>query len=70
MRSPTIAAPAMRGIARSQQTTGVTQSFNIDCIIRCGAQIIRCASQCIPNPLNPGCISCLGSSWNTCKNCF
>ncbi|MCW7544405.1 hypothetical protein N7I30_11405 [Aurantimonas litoralis] len=70
MRSPMQSAPVMRGATFVTDSGGVGQSFSWSCLLKCGSKLIRCAPQCIPNPLNPGCISCLGSSFNTCKNCF
>jgi hypothetical protein len=67
MNSPIQASPVLRGHARAYQSGALEQSCNI---FKCGAKVITCASQCFPNPLNPGCISCLGSAWNECKSCF
>ena len=70
MRSPMQAAPVMRGATFVTDSGGVGQSFSWRCLLKCGVKLARCAPQCIPNPLSSGCISCLGSSYNTCKNCF
>jgi hypothetical protein len=65
MNSPIQARPVGRGLSRL--TNGASQSCDI---FACGGAIINCASQCIPNPLSPGCIACLGPAWNSCKDCF
>lgn len=66
MNSPIQARPVARGL--STLADGVSQS---GCnILRCGTAIAGCASQCYPNPLNPGCIACLGPAWDSCKDCF
>lgn len=70
MRSPTIAAPVTRGLVVAPGQGAVSQSFSWSCLWKCGTKLVKCAPQCIPNPLNAGCISCLGSSWSTCKSCF
>ena len=70
MRSPTLSARVLRGAPLGSGGGGVGQSASLKCILRCGAKLIACAPYCIPNPLNPGCISCLGSSYSTCKSCF
>lgn len=36
----------------------------------CAGDVIKCFGSCYPNPLNPGCVSCLGPVWNDCKDCF
>lgn len=67
MQMPMQASPVQRGYLRAYQSGAVEQSCNI---FKCGAKVITCAAQCIPNPFNPGCVSCLGSAWNECKSCF
>lgn len=68
MNLPIQAAPVVRGAyARAYQADAVNQSCNW---LKCGLKVATCATQCIPNPLNPGCISCLGSAWGECKSCF
>jgi len=68
MNLPIQAAPVVRGGARAHQIEAVTQqSCNW---VQCGEAILRCATSCFPNPLNPGCISCLGPAYDSCKDCF
>jgi hypothetical protein len=67
MNSPMQSAPVKRGPARAYQTSSLAQSCDV---LQCLGKIASCASQCIPNPLNPGCVSCLGPLWDTCRSCF
>jgi hypothetical protein len=68
MRSPLLAAPVTRGLARAYQLSSLQQQA---CNwLTCAEDILKCAAACYPNPLNPGCISCLGPAWNDCKGCF
>lgn len=67
MRLPVQASPVVRGHARAYQAGALEQSCSI---FKCGSKVIKCAAQCLPNPFNPGCISCLGSAWSECKSCF
>jgi hypothetical protein len=69
MNLPMQAAPVMRGSARAYQTQTVTQQQSCDWL-QCASKLLSCAESCFPNPLNPGCISCLGPLWDTCKSCF
>ena len=66
MNSPIQARPVSRGLSRL--TNGASQS-GCD-IFKCGGAVLKCGPQCIPNPLNPGCVACLGSVWDSCKDCF
>ncbi|XP_066930702.1 uncharacterized protein [Clytia hemisphaerica] len=38
-------------------------------ILECGIKIALCATKCIP-PTKASCISCLGSAYEECKDCF
>jgi hypothetical protein len=68
MNLPLQAAPVLRGRARAYQIGTLTQQ---GCnIFSCGSKIVTCAALCYPNPANPGCVACLGSAWNDCKDCF
>jgi hypothetical protein len=68
MNLPTQAAPVVRGHARAYQGAMLTQQ---GCNIwKCGGHIAACAGACIPNPLNPACAACLGSAYDSCKDCF
>lgn len=67
MLAPVQAAPVSRGYVRAQQNAALMQSCNI---FKCGSKVWDCKSQCIPNPFNAGCVSCLGSAWDECKSCF
>ena len=67
MQLPVQALPVQRGYQRAYQAGAIEQSCNI---FKCGVKVAKCALQCIPNPLNPGCVSCLGSAWSECKCCF
>jgi len=67
MNLPMQAAPVLRGSARGFQAQAVSQSCDW---LKCVEKVATCAASCIPNPLSPGCISCLGPLWDTCKSCF
>ncbi len=67
MNSPAQAAPVQRGPARAYQMQSLTQSCDW---LTCAGAVAGCAAACIPNPLNPACISCLGPAYNSCKDCF
>lgn len=67
MDAPKQAAPVMRGSARAYQTHAMMQSCDW---LQCIGKVAACAAACIPDPLNPACISCLGPAWNSCKDCF
>lgn len=69
MNLPPQAAFVVRGRARAYQAGALNQQGSCN-IFSCGSKAIECAGQCLPNPLNAGCISCLGSAWNECKGCF
>lgn len=67
MNIPMQAAPVMRGSSRAYQDQAVSQSCDV---WKCLGKVASCAAACIPNPLSPGCVSCLGPLWDTCKSCF
>lgn len=67
MNAPKQSAPVVRGSARACQTQSVMQSCDW---LQCIGRVASCAASCIPNPFSPGCISCLGPLWDTCKSCF
>jgi hypothetical protein len=67
MKSPLQAAPAMRGQTRATHTGAVGQQ---GCnLIECVGLSIACAVACI-DTFGAACVACLGSSYNTCKDCF
>ncbi len=68
MNLPLQAAPVGRGIARAHQAQSATQQ-GCDWL-KCAEAGIGCVAACVPNPLSPGCIACLGPLWDTCKDCF
>ncbi len=67
MNSPVQAAPVNRGLDRAYQVQSLTQSCNW---LECAGAVAGCVTACIPNPLSPGCVACLGPAWSTCKSCF
>jgi hypothetical protein len=67
MQIPIQAAPALRGSARAYQAQAILQSCDW---LQCAGKVLSCAESCVPNPLSPGCLSCLGPLWDTCKSCF
>jgi len=66
MNSPIQAKPIGRGLSG---LAGAASQSGCD-LFKCGSAVIGCASVCLPNPLNPACIACLGPLWNSCKDCF
>lgn len=36
----------------------------------CGAKVISCAAACASGVGTLGCIACLGSAYDSCKDCF
>jgi hypothetical protein len=36
----------------------------------CGAKVIACATACLSGVGTIGCITCLGSAYDSCKDCF
>jgi len=68
MNAPYMSAPVARGPSK-YAVAGTLEASGCN-ILSCGAKVIACAGSCIPNPFNSGCISCLGSAWNECKDCF
>jgi len=67
MNSPMQSAPVTRGAARAYQSPSIAQSCDW---WQCAGKLAGCVAACVPNPLSPGCISCLGPLWDTCKSCF
>lgn len=65
MRVPIQAPPVNRGLARVHQVASLQQS---DCS-GCLTQLLGCASSCLPNPLNLGCVLCLGPAAAACIPC-
>lgn len=67
MNHPVQSAPVHRGLARAYQAQSLTQSCNV---LECVGAVAGCVAACVPNPLSPGCIACLGPAWNSCHDCF
>lgn len=68
MNAPTQAAPVMRGQARVYQVQSITQqSCNW---FKCAGVAITCATACLSGVGTAGCIACLGSAYDSCKDCF
>ena len=38
--------------------------------VKCGGEVAKCAADCAQGITSSQCISCLGSSYDECKNCF
>jgi hypothetical protein len=36
----------------------------------CGGKVIACAAACLSGVGTVGCIACLGSAYDSCKDCF
>jgi hypothetical protein len=55
-----------------RKTNGLVPAVNWQCIGQCAFAIIPCVTACCEGKCieSPACISCLGSSYNTCKACF
>jgi hypothetical protein len=68
MNAPTQAAPVMRGQARAYQVQALTQQ---GCNwLTCGGAVVTCAAACLSGVGTAGCIACLGSAYESCKDCF
>ena len=68
MISPIQSAPVQRGAARLRQLDGAMQS---GCnVFECGAKVIACAGVCLSGVGSAACIACLGSAYDSCKDCF
>lgn len=68
MRFPVQAAPVQRASRKSAQIGNVVQS---GCNwLACGVKAVTCAAACVSGVGTVGCISCLGSAYDTCKSCF
>ena len=68
MNLPIQAAPVARGHARVQQTLTLTQQ---GCNwLRCGSAVVTCAAACLSGVGTTGCIACVGSAYDSCKDCF
>ncbi len=70
------AAPVVRGPSKFVMARSVTQQcasnvapFGCD-VLRCAGQVIACAAVCNSGIGTPGCIACLGSAYERCKDCF
>jgi hypothetical protein len=67
MNAPLQAPPVSRGHTRAVQTGAVSQQ---GCNwFRCAGVAITCAVACI-DTLGVACAACLGSSYESCKDCF
>lgn len=68
MKTPAQAPPVMRGLNRQMQAAGVTQS---GCnVFTCAGKVFTCAAACLSGVGTAGCIACLGSAYDSCKDCF
>jgi len=68
MNLPIQAAPVARGQARMQQTLSLTQQ---GCNwFKCAGVAVTCAAACLSGVGTAGCIACLGSAYDSCKDCF
>lgn len=68
MNTPVQAAPVSRGAARSYQASAVSQQ---GCnVFKCGGAVIKCAAVCLSGIGSAACIACLGSAYDSCKDCF
>ena len=38
--------------------------------VKCGGVVAQCAAECSEGITSQSCISCLGDSYNQCKDCF
>jgi hypothetical protein len=68
MNLPVQAAPVARGHVRVQQLTSLTQQ---GCNwFKCAGVAVTCVTACLSGVGTPGCIACLGSAYDSCKDCF
>lgn len=68
MKAPALAPPVCRGLARSRQNASLVQSGCNP--FTCGGLILTCGAACISGVGTAACIACLGSAYDSCKDCF
>lgn len=68
MRSPTQSVPVQRGLSRMLERNAVGQSGCNPFV--CAGKAIACATACASGVGTVGCIACLGSAYDSCKDCF
>jgi len=68
MNRPVQAAPVTRGPARAYQSGMISQQGCNP--FTCGGLAISCATACLSGVGAPACIACLGSAYESCKDCF
>ena len=68
MKVPVQAAPVRRALERVQQRNAIEQQ---GCNwFRCAGKAITCATACLSGVATLGCIACLGTAYDDCKDCF
>jgi hypothetical protein len=68
MNFPIQAQPVARNTMAAYTDAQIAQS---GCnVFSCGWALLKCAIPCGMGIALPACISCLGSSYNECKDCF
>lgn len=55
-----------------RKTNGIVPAIHWACFGQCALAILPCVTSCCEGKCidSPACVSCLGSSYNTCKACF
>jgi hypothetical protein len=68
MQSPIQSVPVQRGLSRMLERNAVGQS---GCNwLRCAGVVATCVTACVAGPGSAPCIACLGSAYDSCKDCF
>lgn len=68
MTIPAQSSPVQRGLARSRQAAAFSQS---GCEWwRCATVVAGCIGACSSGIGSAACVACLGSAYNSCKDCF
>jgi hypothetical protein len=60
-------APVLRGLGRYEANAVKQSGCNV---FTCGALVITCATACLSGVGTAACIACLGSAYDSCKDCF
>lgn len=68
MKLPVQAAPVTRGKMRVAQVHSLTQQGCNP--FACGGLVLTCGAACLSGVGAPACIACLGSAYDSCKDCF
>jgi hypothetical protein len=68
MKAPIQAEPVQRALARAHQRNAIEQQGCNPFV--CAGKVIACGAACLSGVGTAGCIACLGSAYDSCKDCF